>query len=49
MTACMAVIPPDINLGREVQIYEFVRPVRVRDWRRDVVAKDVPAGTVLMK
>lgn len=49
MTACVAVISPNINLGREVQIYEFVKRVRVRDWRRDVVTKDVPPGTVLMK
>jgi len=25
MTACVAVISPDIKLGREVQIYEFVK------------------------
>ena len=49
MTACLGghqLISRDVSLGREVQIYEFVNLWPVQDWRRNVVAKDVPTATV---
>lgn len=49
MTARVAghqLIPPDVKLGRDVQIYGFVNLYGVRGWRRDVTT-GVPAGATV--